>query len=77
MAAGLLALTSVCAGKCRHTDCALTRREAARLCHFCGEIIGWDTRFCRAWLGGTITHERCLTDAAGRNDARVGFYVPP
>lgn len=49
MAAGLLAepgdAFGPCAEPCKHTDCAATRRHAARICHHCGNSIGYMTRF--------------------------------
>lgn len=34
-----------CEGECEHIDCAGTRRMAAEVCHYCGEQIGYDTKF--------------------------------
>ncbi len=49
MAAGALPAPGTtygpCEPSCAHTDCALTREMAASACRYCGEPIGYDTRF--------------------------------
>ncbi len=34
--------------ECAHIDCAALRENAALICHYCGEAIGWDVRFYNA-----------------------------
>lgn len=36
-----------CTEACKHTDCAAIRAEAQARCRFCGEPIGFDTKFYR------------------------------
>ena len=34
-----------CKERCEHTDCAATRKDAESKCLFCGERIGYGTKF--------------------------------
>ncbi len=34
-----------CIPTCEHIDCAETIRQAAIICHYCGEEIGFDRQF--------------------------------
>lgn len=36
-----------CTTACEHTDCAETRRMAETCCVYCGQPIGYETRFYR------------------------------
>ena len=63
-----------CAGKCKHRDCAATRRDAATACRFCVKAIGFGVGFYRSRLDGGLAHSSCFEDAVERNDARVGLF---
>jgi len=49
MAAGIISKPGSqygpCCVKCRHTDCEANRKTAESICHICGTIIGYETRF--------------------------------
>ena len=49
MAAGVMPAPGTeygpCEDECQHRDCAATRERAAFICRYCGEPIGYDTRF--------------------------------
>jgi hypothetical protein len=49
MAAGILSKPGTelgpCATACQHVDCASARRDAESRCVYCGEPIGYETRF--------------------------------
>ena len=34
-----------CVETCEHRDCAATRADAASVCHYCGDPIGYDTKY--------------------------------
>jgi hypothetical protein len=78
MAAGMLgkpgSTAGPCKGKCKHRDCAETRRMLASVCPFCNKAIGPDTPFYRARLSEDLAHERCMESAVTRNDARLGLF---
>lgn len=40
-----------CVEDCAHVDCRMTKQWAAEPCVYCGELIGYDTRFCRSLVG--------------------------
>jgi len=46
-----------CEGECQHTDCAATRRDAAEVCQFCGEPIGYENKFTRARVVTDLEHD--------------------
>ncbi len=46
-----------CEGKCAHTDCALTRKQAAEKCDWCNEAIGYDRNFYT--VDGEPVHADC------------------
>jgi hypothetical protein len=76
MAAGVLpkpgSKFGPCRAACKHRDCQQTKRDAFTVCRFCSQSIGYDVRFVRARLSGSLAHESCLESAVERNDARVG-----
>lgn len=79
MAAGVLQKPGTKLGPCKskacgHRDCAATRADAASLCRFCNEPITYGRAFVRARFDGSLAHDVCLEQAAGRNDARVGLF---
>lgn len=55
-----------CAKPCQHRDCAATRADAERICHWCEKPIGYDTAHYRTDRGPT--HALCeeLAAEAGR-----------
>lgn len=78
MAAGVLPNPGTelgpCVGRCRHKDCAQTRRDAVTPCRFCAVPVGYEHSFYRSRLTGELAHAACLEDATERNDARVGLF---
>jgi hypothetical protein len=52
----------------------MTREDAATPCRFCQKPIGYDKRFYRSRLSGSMAHAMCLEEAVERNDARVGEW---
>jgi hypothetical protein len=54
-----------CERDCHHVDCVETRRQAASLCRFCGEPIGYLNAYAqdpvRDFAGpARLVHDRCL-----------------
>jgi hypothetical protein len=50
-----------CTDDCDHTDCAHTKAQAATLCPYCKEQIGFERAFCNN-SDGEISHLACLED---------------
>lgn len=60
-----------CAEGCEHTDCAATRRMAARLCPYCTEAIGYGRPFYNVTPDGdpassVLAHADCEEAAVAR-----------
>ena len=75
MAAGVLPYPdgsehAPCSDACSHKDCNETKRLAQMECVYCGQRIGFDTRFYQEALPlptlpyGTYSHAVCAEDAA-------------
>jgi len=68
MAAGVLPKPGTkygpCRGKCKHIDCKRTRTEAASLCSFCHQPIGYGVRYYRSSAG--LDHAACAEDTEER-----------
>ena len=61
-----------CKKKCRHKDCAETRRMAEATCPFCDETIGYDRRFYDDRARG-LCHADCLEDDVAMLQEVQGF----
>ena len=51
-----------CAEPCAHVDCTATRKIAETCCAYCGEPIGYDTRFYRMNCGNMLDQVHVVTD---------------
>ncbi len=51
-----------CVEECVHIDCAQTRTQAAKVCHFCGKPIGYETEFQKD-NEDRLVHFWCAVDA--------------
>lgn len=75
MAAGTLAtpgqVYGPCEEKCIHTDCLETRKQAAVVCRYCGDVIGYERRFYRVIPFKNDPPESRWTDSLGCEDALV------
>jgi len=51
-----------CKGECSHTDCARTRSDAATLCAYCSEPIGYGNKFYDLTVEGEnrMAHAVCV-----------------
>jgi hypothetical protein len=50
-----------CAEQCKHSDCALSRRQAETICPGCKEAIGYERAFVE--YAGSLWHLACAEDA--------------
>jgi hypothetical protein len=54
-----------CKGECEHTDCALTRAQAAAECPHCGKQCGYDKPLTSSPLrNGLLSHHVCVCEHA-------------
>jgi hypothetical protein len=50
-----------CEGACKHSDCALSRKQATTICPGCKEAIGYER--CFVHYGDGLWHQACAEDA--------------
>lgn len=59
-----------CKGKCKHTDCEMSRRDAAKKCRICAEAIGYDRNYCIEDKDNYV-HFGCLLEEIDRQKEQI------
>jgi hypothetical protein len=50
--------TGPCKEECKHVDCNMTKKDAAKLCKVCNKPIGYDRPYYID--GGGLVHAQCI-----------------
>jgi hypothetical protein len=56
---------------CEHQDCRLDRMQAACVCPFCGDAIGYGNDFFVVGSPQQLAHESCMTAAAEKERSEM------